>query len=211
MKKKYKVILGIITLVVVILLGVGVYKFFIQKPEKKQTEVTNITTVTNTIEGYDYTLDDRDSKLFATLFKELKENLESDKMDEHAYIEHVAQLFIVDLYTISNKISKYDIGGLEYLYSSAKESFRAKAMDTLYKTVEDDSYKTRNQKLPTVKTIEVTSIDEATYNINGEKQNAYVVDLNWTYEENMEYDLKGTITFVKEENKWSIISYESKS
>lgn len=209
MKKKYKILLIIIAVLLVILIGVGVYKFAFQKPEETKPEVTNITTVTNKIEGYDYTLDDRDTKLFEELFKELKENLESDNIDEEAYIQSISKLFIVDLYTISNKVSKYDIGGLEYLYSSAKESFRAKVLDTLYKSVEDNSYKTRNQELPTVQTIEVTKVEETTYPINKEKRNAYIVNLNWTYEESMGYDTKGTITLIEEENKWNIISYEA--
>lgn len=209
MKKKYKIMMGIIAFLVVILMGIAWYKCFIQiGKEVEEPPVTNVTTVTNKIEGYDYTLDDRDTELFITMFKELKENLESDKIDEEAYAKSVAKLFVTDLYTINNKVSKYDIGGLEYLYTSAKDSFRAKVLDTIYKTVEDDSYKTRNQELPIVKSVEILDISKGTYTINKEKKESCEISLSWTYQKDLGYDSKGNIKMIKEENRWAIVSYE---
>ena len=48
-------------------------------------------------------------------------------------------MFIIDLYTIDNKISRYDVGGLEYVYSGARESLKSVAEDSIYKTVENNS------------------------------------------------------------------------
>ena len=53
-----------------------------------------------------------------TEFDVLKANLESDTIDEEAYALSIAKLFIIDLYTMNNKINKYDIGGIEYVYPS---------------------------------------------------------------------------------------------
>lgn len=210
MKKKYKVLLAI--LIILLLTGVGfvVYKKVFTK-EKEENPVTNTTKVTNEIEGYGYTLDDRDSELFTGLFKELKKLLEDETKPENykeEYAKYLAKLFVVDLYTINNKVTKYDIGGLEYLYDGAKNSFRSKVLDTIYKTVEDDSYETRKQELPSVDQIEVESVKEASYQMEGTNYNAYEVALSWNYEKNLGYDNSGTITMIEKEDKLYIVSYE---
>ena len=164
--------------------------------------------MTNEIEGYQYTLDDRDGELFQKLFQELKEVLEKEKIDEELYIELISKLFIIDLFTLDNKTSKYDIGGLEFLKEEAKESFRAKVLDSIYKTVEDNSYNNRQQNLPIVKNIEVEKKEKSSYKIGNEQNAAYEISLKWEYEENLGYDTKAKIIVVKEENKWSIISYQ---
>lgn len=192
--------------------GFLIFKKMTNKPKEEENPVTNISKKTNEIEGYGYTLDDRDGQLFTDLFKKLKHLLEENKESEtflEEYQELLAKLFIVDLYTISNKISKYDIGGVEYLYEPAKSSFQAKVLDTIYKTVEDDSYKTRNQKLPTVETIEMTKKEDATYYIGNEEYVAHEVTLAWTYKEDLGYDKVGKITMIEQEEKLWIVSYEA--
>lgn len=206
MKKKYKIILSIIILLIVVLGGFAIYHFVVKDTSTQEPPITNTTKVTNKIEGYDYSLEDRDTELFSIHFKELKENLENETPKQEEYIKSVAKLFIIDLYTIDNKISKYDIGGLEFLYQNAKESFKSKVLDSIYKTVEDNSYKTRKQELPIVKSIEITNLEETTYKIGKEKQKAYKVALNWTYEKELGYDKKGIVTLVEEDNKWSVVS-----
>lgn len=207
MKKKYKILLIILAVLILILLGLAAFKIFFKSPDTS-TPITNVAKVTNKIEGYDYTLDDRDLDLFKELFHELKDNLESEKLDEEKYAETIAKMFVVDLYTMDNKVSKYDIGGLEYLSSLAVESFRAKVLDTLYKTLEDNSYKTRTQELPIVNGVEVTKISPSTYKINNENYNAYEISLSWTYNKKLGYDESGKVTLIKEENKWNVISFQ---
>ena len=118
-------------------------------------------------------------------------------------------LFRSDLYTIDNKVSKYDIGGLDYLYPSARDSFRAKVLDTLYKTVEDNSYGSRKQDLPVVKSVEVSDFKETTYEIQKESFLAYQVLLDFTYEKDLGYDNKGSVLLIQKDNKFYVISYES--
>lgn len=194
-----------------ILLGIiifAIYYFVFRKTSEDNLPVTNVTTITNKIEGYDYTLEDRDTEIFNDLFKELKENLESDSINEKLYAENLAKMFIIDLFTIDNKTSKYDIGGLEYILENAKESFRAKILDTIYKTVEDNSYKTRTQKLPIVKSIQMTNLEQTTYQIEENTFSAYEVTLTWEYVEKLGYDTSAKIIMIKEDNKLSIVTYE---
>ena len=214
MKKKYKVIFSLIILVILVIVGFLIYNNFFKKAEETENPITNVAKVTNQIEGYQYTLDDRDSELFGNYFKELKTLLEekSEITEEwmEEYAKYLAQLFIIDLYTIQNKISKYDIGGLEYLYENATNSFRSKVLDTIYKTVEDDSYKTRTQALPIVKSISIQSLEQTTYLIEETEYKAYEIKLSWDYEIDLGYDQIGTIKMIEKEEKLYIVSYEPK-
>lgn len=209
MKKRYKIPLIILgTIIIVCILGLVLFLFVFKKTEEEKPPITNVANVTNKIEGYEYTLDDRDTEIFANLFKELKENLESEEKNEEEYASTLAKLFVIDLFTIDNKTSKYDIGGLEYLHSEARESFRSKILDSIYKTVEDNSYKTRKQELPIVKNVEVTEIKKTTYKHNNNNEEAYEIDLNWEYVENLGYDTKAKIIMIKEDSKLGIVSYQ---
>ncbi len=207
MKKRYKIPLIILgTIIIVCLLGLILFQFVFKNPKEEKPPITNVANVTNKIEGYDYTLDDRDTEIFSLKFKELKEILDNNDNEEE-YAKLLAQLFVIDLFTIDNKTSKYDIGGLEYLHTNAKESFRSKILDTIYKTVEDNSYNTRKQNLPVVKNAEVLDIKKTTYTYNNQKEDAYEIEINWEYIENLGYDTSAKITMIKEENKLAIVSY----
>ncbi len=208
MKKKYKIGLIIIGTIIFFLAIFAVWKFVLKNESQEKPPITNITTVTNQIEGYNYTLEDRDSELFNELFKELKTNLESGNVNEEEYAKTIAKLFIVDLYTINNKISKYDIGGLEYLYEGATNSFRAKVLDSIYKTVEDNSYKTRTQELPEVNNIEIDDINKNTYQMENQTFASYEISLSWNYKKDFGYDKKGIVIAVKKENKLHIVSFQ---
>ena len=212
MKRKYKIIFTLIVLVILAIVGFLVYTKCFQKEKEVDNPITNVAKVTNQIEGYNYTLDDRDTELFATRFKELKELLESNEEPTEKFMEdyakYIAELFIIDLYTIDNKVSKYDIGGLEYLYENSINSFRAKVLDTIYKTVEDDSYKTRTQTLPIVKDITVNNIEQTTYQMEQVEYSAYDVSLSWKYETDLGYDNMGIIKMIEKEEKLYIVAYQ---
>ncbi len=206
MKKKFKIALIVLAVCIVLIFGLVIGKLLLKEKEKAPTE-TNVATITNQIKEYNYTLDDRDTELFENLFQSLKENLEGEEINKEEYVKTMAEMFIVDLFTIDNKISKYDIGGLDYIYPAAYESFRSKILDTIYKTVEDNSYKTRKQNLPVVKSIKVEEAKKSKYVINDSEKNSYNITLSWDYEESLGYDTKGIVTLIEEENKWYVIAY----
>lgn len=209
-KKKRK--LKPFTIICIILLLITGISFaiyhFVFSNTSEETPPPNVATVTNKIEGYEYTLDDRDTKIFQENFKKLKENLENEQINMDEYVESISKLFIIDLFTIDNKVSKYDIGGLDYLYDGAKESFRSKILDTIYKNVEDNSYKNRKQSLPIVENITNISKEQTSYKINETEYDAYFVTIAWDYQSDLGYDKNAKLTIIKEENKLSIIAYE---
>ena len=207
MKKNKKIIITIVVILVIIGLGVGAYfLFFKSKPSEEFANPE--VKIMNKIEGYEYTLDERDTELFKEKFEELKKLLESENFEEEEYVSLVSQLFIIDLYTIDNKISKYDVGGLEYVYEPARDSFKGMAIDTIYKNVINNIDKKREQSLPTVASITVDDITPSTYEMPDESEvSSYTVNVSWTYETSLGYDDEGTIELIKNDNRIDVVSF----
>ena len=207
MKKKKKILIIVIVIIVLIGVGIGSYFLFFRSKPNEEVIVPEVK-VMNKIDGYEYTLDDRDTEVFKEKFEELKKLLESESFEEEDYVSLVSELFIIDLYTIDNKISKYDIGGLEYVYEPARDSFKSMAMDSIYKTVINNIDKKREQSLPIVKTTTISEITPRTYEMPDESEvEAYDVDISWEYETSLGYDNEGTITLVKNDNRIDVVAF----
>ena len=91
--------------------------------------------VLESIKGYDYELNENDSKYFKELFKQLKKELESDNVDEEEYASLLAKLFVTDFYSLEYSINKNDVGGKQFVYKDYQEDFVKYAKDTVYNTV----------------------------------------------------------------------------
>jgi flagellar basal body-associated protein FliL len=206
--KKNKIL--ILLIVLLVLVGAGLLVFFLTKKEPVVEEPKVVEPViTNTIEKYGYNLEERDSTLFKETFEELKTLLNTEDYDKEEYIKLVSKLFIIDLYTINNKTSRYDIGGLEYMYANAKDSFKSVVLNSIYNTVENNLDNNRTQKLPEVSSIEVTSISPSTYKMPDETTvDAYTTKLSWTYIESLGYDTSATLILIKDNNKYSVVYYK---
>ncbi len=210
MKKSTKILITFI--IILILVGVGgVLYFYVFKKQPTEEIPQKEVTVTNTIDEYGYTLEDRDTELFKEKFEELKNLLQESEYNEETYRTLVSELFIIDFFTIDNKISRYDIGGLEYVYSSALESFKSVAESSIYKTVENNLDDTRTQDLPVVTSIEVTEMTETTFTMPDDTEvSGYRVALTWEYEENLGYDTSGVLILIPDGKKMSVVFYKAK-
>lgn len=203
MKKKYKKILFIIAIIIIIvILMIGFKVMF----DKNNTEY-NIKVV-DTILDFSYTLDERDTLLMKDNYNELKKILKEKDIDYENYAKTLAKLFVIDLYTIDNKVNKYDVPSLEYVYPSKVDNFKLNVEDTIYKLVIDNTYKKRNQELPIVSSIDVSSISNVTYKIEDEETNAYKVNLTWDYEVDLGYDKSGELIIIKEDKKLYVVDFK---
>lgn len=205
MRKKYKVGLIVIGVLLVGVISLGVLRIFYNDEEEKRE--VNVTSVISNISDYGYTLDDRDTDYMKEVFSELENILEALEIDYHAYAEALAKLFVIDFYTLENKINKYDIGSLEYILSSSVESFRLKAQDTIYRDVIDNTYRDRIQDLPEITNVEVVNTEDTTFTLNDEEVDAIKVEMNYEYKEDLGYDTEGTIYLVRNDVKLEIVSY----
>lgn len=195
----------IILLILVVLAGGAflVWKFY---PKERAQEAA---TVVSEISGYGYTLKSNKSEQYKEMFQELTDILNQSPVDEEAYVEQISKMFILDFYTLSDKVANTDVGGVDFVHSAAKTNFLEKAEDTIYKYVESDIYGERDQKLPTVDEITVSSIDTVTYELSDNvDDNAYQVSLSWTYKEDMGYQNEAVLTFVHEGEKLSLVEME---
>ena len=56
------------------------------------------------------------------MFKELKEILNKDKVDEEEYVKKISEMFIYDFYSLNYKVAKTDIGGTDFVYNEVLEN-----------------------------------------------------------------------------------------
>lgn len=203
MKKKYKTLLIIIVICIIIIIGLLVIK------NMKNEGVKNNVKVVDSIVDFSYTLDERDTSLMKENYKELKKLLKEKDINYEEYSQVIAKLFIIDLFTMDNKINKYDVGSLEYVYPETIDNFKLNIEDTIYKSMEDNTYDKRVQELPIVKSIKVIDTKTSTFKINEEELDSFIVTLNWEYEKDLGYDKEATITLIKENKKVYVVEYKA--
>lgn len=204
MKKKYKYPLLLLILVIIIIVGLILFKLFFAKDEVK-----NNVKVIDSIVDFSYTLDERDTKLMKDTYEELKNILKEREIDYDEYAKVLAKLFVIDLFTMDNKINKYDVACLEYVYPDNLENFKTNVEDTIYKLMEDNTYGKRTEKLSIVNSVEITKEEESTFKIKEEELPSYVVTLNWTYDKDLGYDKNATIIMIRKDKKLYVVEYKA--
>lgn len=205
-KKKNKS--DILTIVVFVIIGVilfgflgyRVYNDFFNKPDAKK-ELDSIGL-------YGYSLHDRDSKAYQDTFKELSKTLNADNIDYKNYATLASKLFIMDLFTLDNKLGSTDIGGLQFIHKDLKENFKENMGNTIYKYVEINIDGKRTQQLPTVKDVNISDVFETKYKYNNTDYDAYIVSASWDYEKDLGYQNSMKITFIKDKNILYIVKGE---
>lgn len=205
-RKPITKILLVLVLILVLLGGFIVYDKFI-KPSKNKNKV--VDSIKN--EDVDYIVNDNDTKLFKENFNELKKILNAKEVDNKKYAETITKLFVIDFFTLSNKTSKNDVGGVQFVYGNYKKDFIDGARDTLYKqvhsTVTDDK---SNSDLPTVVKVKIDDIDEISpasmFSGLGftEDQVGYMVNISWEYKNKDNFQNNATIIVVPDGKKLSI-------
>lgn len=161
------------------------------------------------IEGYGYKLDENDSSYFEKLFKELKDNLEKEEIDEELYAKQLAKLFITDFYSLDYAMNKNDVGGVQFVYKDYQDTFILKAKDTIYKYVENNLYGKREQELPVVENVEINNVlqEKRAYDLISD-DDAYIVTVGLTYEKDLGYPTECNLVFVHNNNVLELVSME---
>ena len=203
LKKKVKVILVLAIILIIAGLAFLAYESF--KPKATKT-----ATVENEIKDYGYTLKSTRNDRYKKMFQELQDILSKKKVDEEAYVEQISKMFIMDFYTLNDKLANTDVGGIDFVHTNAKTNFLEKAEDTVYKYVENDIYGNRDQQLPEVTEVTVEKVENIEYTIGTDftDDNAYQVEVSLKYKEDMDYPTKATLIFVHEDNKLSLVEME---
>ena len=208
LKKKVKRMLIIfVVILVLIAAGVGALIYF-ETPKKKAVPEVKIV---NEVDKYDYKLKETKSNTYKKMFEELKKILKEEKVDEEAYAKKVAEMFIYDFYTLNDKAAKTDIGGVDFVYSSAVENFLQNAQDTYYKYVESNIYNERKQSLPEVTNITINNVEQKEFAYGDQTDSsAYFVNVTWSYtdEQFADYQKEATIVLIHDDIKLSIVELQ---
>ena len=117
----------------------------------------------------------------------------------------------MDFYTLNNKLTNQDVGGLQFLNSNIKDNFYDKAVNTIYKYVKSNIYGNRHQKLPEVKDVDIKSINNVKFESKNIKDdNCFEVLANIKYKQDLGYSKELILRLIHEENKLTIIEIEEK-
>lgn len=185
--------------IILLIVFICIYAVFIIIPNRDTTgETKEVEKI-----KYGYIQYNRDNSLYKDIFNELKSELENETIDYKKYAEYISKLFIIDLYTLNNKNSKDDIGGIQYLKEEVKDNFILNASNTMYKYIGVD-----NTTLPEVNSIELVSIIENKYIIGSSEYNSYDVSLKWDYKKDLGYDKTGKIVLIKDGEQLYIVEKE---
>lgn len=194
LKKSVKRLLLILTVLIVAIIGFATYFFVMKKENVEEVKVLK------EIKGYGYKLKDNKSNAYKKLFTKLEEELSKDKVEEKNYVELISKMFILDFYSLNDKVAKTDVGGTDFVYPEILDNFLENAEDTLYKYVESDIYNQRKQQLPTVEEVKVESIKNETFAYLEENdEDAYIVEVSWTYKDKEKangYQDSATLVFI---------------
>ena len=189
--------------------------YFIYDSFFKEKEVT-APKVVDEIKKFNYVVNENDSKLFKTTFKELKEVLSKKKIDNKKYAEAVSKLFIIDFFNLNNKTSKNDVGGVQFVYSTYKTDFVDYARDGMYKQVSNKIDTKQKQNLPEVTSVEITKVEEVVpANIfehknlqNDTEADGYEISITWKYKNGNGFQNSAVLTVVKDGDKLSVAKME---
>ena len=193
-------------LVILIVGGYFVYdKFF-------NNDTVTAPKVVDEIKNFDYVVNENDTKLFKSTFKELKDVLSKKEVDNKKYAEAISKLFVIDFFNLNNKSSKNDVGGVQFVYNSYKTDFVDYARDGMYKQVINSIEKKGNNNLPEVTSVKITGTDtvvpssvfEHSDFANETEATAYEIKLEWTYKNGSGFQDSAVITVVKDGNKLSV-------
>ena len=194
----------IIALIIIVIVGVVVILNLPKDNKEKDVEVK----VVNQVEKYGYELKETKSKRYKEMFKELKEILSEETVDEEKYVSKLTEMFIYDFYTLDDKSAKTDVGGVDFVYKEAVSNFLVNAQDTYYKYVESDLYNNRNQQLPIVDQVTIDAVTQQPYAYKTmNDDNAYVVKTTWTYtkDEFATYQDQAQLVFIHDGVKLSLV------
>lgn len=192
--KNKKIGIVVCSILFIYFLGGVFYNIFVDRSDTKKNNNVNNSIQ---IKGFEYLSNYDDTDLFKNEFKKLKKNLESSNINYNEYALSISKMFIIDLYTLNNKNNMYDVGGVQFVYPEARDNFKLNVENTLYKYMEDNSDGKREQELPEVSNVEVTSDEVYEYTIGEEKYEGYKINLDISYVKDLEYDAKAELILVK--------------
>lgn len=207
-KRKIKKIIWILLAVTIAIITSIIIFILLKKDNNTDDPVNKPVEIVDKMENYDYHLDENATEYYKTLYNELKEVLNKEEVNEEEYAKIVSKLFVADLFTLDNKLTSSDIGGLQFVYTDFKEDFINIAKTTLYSNVESNIYDDRNQELPIVSDVQIDNIETSSFNYQNNKHDSYKVTVSITYQKDLGYPSKYKLTLIKNDKHLQVVASE---
>lgn len=183
----------------------------VNKFSSKNQNATKVKEISK-IDGYDYSLREDATDYYKKLFKKLSKTLKTDDVDMDEYASLVSEMFVCDFFNLNNKSSKNDVGGVQFVYKEYQSDFEKFAMDSIYKSVLNNVYGNRRQKLPIVSKVTVSKGENSSFKY-GENtdSNAYNFTFKIEYTEDDGYQDSGSLILIHSGKKIEVASMSDKS
>ena len=208
MKRKSKSKNSILTIVVFIVIGIILFGYLGYRVYNDFFKDNTVHKQIDSIELYEYTLSENDTNIFKTYFKELTTVLNEKPINNVEYAKTISKLFIIDLYTLNNKLGSTDVGGLEFLHKDLRDNFKENMGASLYKFVENNLNNDRKQELPIVKDVTIEDVSESKWKYKDTEYPAYIVTAKWTYEKDLGYQSSMKLTIINDNDILYIVKGE---
>ena len=191
-----------------ILVGIVLFSYLGYKVYNDFFKSRNTHKPIDSIELYEYTLNNNDTSIYKDNFKALSKVLNDKPINYSEYSKLISKLFIIDLYTLNNKMGSTDIGGLEFIHKDLRDNFKDNMGSSLYKFMETNLDGQRKQELPEVKDVEIIDITDTTYTYKNNIYDGYIVNAKWTYVKDLGYQNTIKLTIIKEKDILYIVKGE---
>lgn len=191
-----------------ILVGIVLFSYLGYKVYNDFFKSRNTHKPIDSIELYEYTLNNNDTSIYKDNFKALSKVLNDKPINYSEYSKLISKLFIIDLYTLNNKMGSTDIGGLEFIHKDLRDNFKDNMGSSLYKFMETNLDGQRKQELPEVKDVEIIDITDTTYTYKDNIYDGYIVNAKWTYVKDLGYQNSIKLTIIKEKDILYIVKGE---
>lgn len=207
-KRKIKFSRVFVLLLLIALICVFGYMAF-KKFSNGKKSVNKVKEISS-IKEYGYSLRENATDYYKELFKKLDKVLKKKEVNKDEYATLVSQMFLADFFNLDNKSSKNDVGGRQFVYTEYQDDFEKYAKDTMYKSVKNNVYGNRKQKLPIVSKVTVTKKDSESFKYGENTDtNAYVFEFNIEYKSDMGYQEDGKLVLIHNDKKIEVVSMSS--
>lgn len=158
--------------------------------KNKKTTSNEAKVVDKIDDKYGYYLTENHTEYYKDLYNELKKVLTADEIDDDKYATLISQLFAADFYDLNSKVSKSDVGGVQFLIKSYQNDFikTASGANGMYYYIKSNLDGDRKQELPEVIKTEVVSLKNQSYKyLKIDDEKAYKATVNITYKKDLGY------------------------
>jgi hypothetical protein len=204
MNKKRKINVKKLMIFVTAILVVIISIFFLIN---KLTSNDKNPKVVDELEDYNYVVKSNATDYYKTLFTELKTVIEED---EEKYAELIGKLFLADFFTLTNKLNRTDVGGVQFVYEDYHEDFISHAGITVYAGMYNNLIGERKDDLPEVKEVTLKSLTQKEFGHVDSiyDSSAYFIEYEIKYVEDLDYQELVTLVLIKDNGKLVIVEMQ---